>query len=306
LPAAYVPTLRNIRVLDLALQADGACLAAGDAGNTQDLKWSMGRVAADGTDDTGFVVRTDFSITKIALQEDGRPVIAGAFSRVNGNDVARRGLVRLNNEPSVSVLSRTGNTTVRWMRGGTAPEVSDVSFEMNTPGGADDAWSLLGFGTRTPGGWELTGLNLPGACRLRACGRAGGSLTQAMVSYSGPLEAWRLTHFNTSANAGDAADDADPDHDGLTNFAEFAFGLPPVDRGGSALPEFTLTDDGFTTAFTAPDGRDADVIYRAAWSPTMTPGTWTNIPDTGTAPLHVFRVPAASERVFVRWEVSLR
>ncbi|HWB03718.1 MAG TPA: choice-of-anchor D domain-containing protein [Verrucomicrobiales bacterium] len=303
-----VPVLGSGTIANLLLQADGACLVTGETIGGALLQPAMGRVLADGGSDTGFLVRADRGIWSVALQEDGKPVIAGSFRMVNDESVLRQGLVRLNNEPSVSILSREGNTAVRWMRGGTAPEVSDVSFEINTTGGnsGNDPWTLLGFGTRIPGGWELTGLNLPETCRLRARARAGGSLTQVMVSYPPPLEAWRLAHFGTADNTGDAANDADPDKDGLTNFVEFAFDLNPMNAGSSTLPAFTLTGGGLTAVFTAPEGRDAIVRYRAAWSASLAAGTWTPMPDLGMAPNHVFQAPAVGKRVFVRWEVDLR
>jgi|GEM_PF-5453887 len=41
------------------------------------------------------------------------------------------------------------------------------------------------------------------------------------------LQAWRNQYFQTINNAGDAADNADPDEDGLGNFLEFAIGSDP-------------------------------------------------------------------------------
>ena len=123
---------------------------------------------------------------------------------------------------------------------------------------------------------------------------------QALVSYPAPLEAWRLQHFGTAANTGDAANEADPDKDGLTNFTEYAFGLSPVDRTGSALPEFRHNGTGFTTTFAAPEGRD-NLLYTAEWSATMQPGTWTAIPDSGTGGTHTFSVSGSVDRVFVRY-----
>jgi hypothetical protein len=189
------------------------------------------------------------------------------------------------------------------MRGGTAPEVSDVSFEVNTPG--DPAWTLLGFASRIPGGWEITGLNLPSSCQIRARGRAGGSLTQMVASYFTPLESWRLQYFQTPNNTGPAANDADPDHDGLTNLTEFAFGLNPMDSRSHDLPEFKLTGGMLVSAFSARE-ETGDILYSAQQSPSMLPGTWVSIPDTGTGGTHAFRIPAAGEKVFVRYAVTLR
>ena len=43
------------------------------------------------------------------------------------------------------------------------------------------------------------------------------------------IEQWRFTHFGTNANAGNAADNADPDADGVINLAEFNGGSNPND-----------------------------------------------------------------------------
>lgn len=45
-------------------------------------------------------------------------------------------------------LSTPGATSIRWLRGGAAPEVSLVVFELSTDGGA--TWTMLGAGTRMP------------------------------------------------------------------------------------------------------------------------------------------------------------
>jgi hypothetical protein len=65
---------------------------------------------------------------------------------------------------------------------------------------------------------------------------------------------WRLNHFGTRANAGPAADTADPDLDGIINLLERALGGDPnrpdterlpglqlVDNAGHRFPEFTFT-----------------------------------------------------------------
>ncbi len=49
-----------------------------------------------------------------------------------------------------------------------------------------------------------------------------------------PREAWRWQHFGWPDNVGQAADDHDPDQDGLVNFVEYALGLDP--RAPSVLP----------------------------------------------------------------------
>ena len=49
-----------------------------------------------------------------------------------------------------------------------------------------------------------------------------------------PDRAWRFEHFGTAASQGAAADEADPDGDGLCNFGEFAFGGDPWQADGGS------------------------------------------------------------------------
>lgn len=43
-----------------------------------------------------------------------------------------------------------------------------------------------------------------------------------------PIESWRLFYFGDSSNAGEAADDADLDQDGVSNLLEFCFNTDPL------------------------------------------------------------------------------
>ncbi len=54
-------------------------------------------------------------------------------------------------------------------------------------------------------------------------------------------ESWRKTFFNDTANTGDAADSADPDHDGVVNLLERAFNLNPTQPGRPILTAGTGT-----------------------------------------------------------------
>jgi uncharacterized repeat protein (TIGR03803 family) len=60
----------------------------------------------------------------------------------------------------------------------------------------------------------------------------GGSLKAVTFTYgSGEMEDWRMAHFRTNQNNGDAADNADPDGDGSSNIGEFVAGTDPNDSG---------------------------------------------------------------------------
>ena len=56
------------------------------------------------------------------------------------------------------------------------------------------------------------------------------------------LQTWRRTHFGTASAAGEAADDADPDADGFSNFVEYAVGADPRLRSPAAVQAHMDTD----------------------------------------------------------------
>lgn len=96
------------------------------------------------------------------------------------------------------------------------------------------------------------------------------------------IEDWRLAHFGTTADSGDAADDADPDGDGWTNLQEFVSGTDPNDPA-SVLKVTRMQADGndIELSFPTVEGK----TYRLERSATLAVGSWTpvqeDIPGTG-------------------------
>ncbi len=175
------------------------------------------------------------------------------------------------------------------------------------------AWSLLGRGTRIPGGWELSGLDLSGSGQIRASARTQGGyggassgLVEATTGYEfDPLEAWRLVYFETTTNAGEAANDADPDQDGLENLVEYAFGLDPVQPDATSLPGWQMADDERVLEFTRPSGVKG-ISYHVEQSTSLEPGSWTPVPNASTPPHHRYNLPAISgDRRYLRIRVSV-
>jgi hypothetical protein len=72
-----------------------------------------------------------------------------------------------------------------------------------------------------------------------------------------PLARWRLAHWGTTNNLGPAANDADPDGDGLRNLLEYALGRSPAAADTTAAFSAVLTGDAagllFTLTTNAPD-----------------------------------------------------
>lgn len=93
-----------------------------------------------------------------------------------------------------------------------------------------------------------------------------------------PLEAWRMTHFGIGGNTGVAADDADPNRNGIPNLLEYALGGDPAgsNTGLGILPYLEM--DGVTPptlVFTRDPARN-DLILTAQVSAALD-GTWTDL-----------------------------
>lgn len=101
---------------------------------------------------------------------------------------------------------------------------------------------------------------------------AAGSLTLSAATAPSALEAWRLAQFGSSASAGNAADSADPDGDGLPNLLEYATGGDPLVPAASPLA--TSLDTG-RLALTFPVRSDAKLTYAVEASDDL--AAWTTI-----------------------------
>jgi uncharacterized delta-60 repeat protein len=254
------------RVHGLAVQANGTILIGGDFTTVNGLPHNfIARLNADGSVEntttfnagTGATGAEDESkIRNVALEANGRILLGGFFTSVNGQ--ARNSFCRLANDAATESLSIPDSTQVQWMRGGSGPEVGQASFEVSTDGGAN--WTPLGPGTRIPGGWQRTGLSLPGSGSIRACGHTSGGGVIAnssglveqigMFDFSPPdaggdglLDAWEIAQFGTTA--GHSASD-DFDHDGYNELLELAFGGNPTEPDVTVFPGVTA-DGGFLT-----------------------------------------------------------
>lgn len=165
-------------IYSIALQTDGRILVDGwinqIAGQTRQ---GLQRFNPGGTLDPTFEARQNGIGGSVALQSDGKILIGGQFTSVAG--VTRSNLARLHNGSATQTLSAPDANTVQWLRGGTAPEVIQVAFELSTNNGT--AWMPLGTGTRIAGGWKRPGLSLPVSALLRARGRTSDSVSSGLV-----------------------------------------------------------------------------------------------------------------------------
>jgi alpha-tubulin suppressor-like RCC1 family protein len=119
------------------------------------------------------------------------------------------------------------------------------------------------------------------------------------------LQMWRNDYFGTVESAEDSADNADPDNDGVANLTEFAFGLNPLQPDAAALPQHVVDGSLILLEFTEPDTH-MGITYSAEWSPDMSPGSWSALPDKGAGPVHSFKFSTAgSDRGFLRLKATV-
>ncbi len=159
-------------VHSLCLQADGRIVIAGDF--TSYSGAAAPRIAllnADGSLVPGSVFTpgggADDSIWDVTQTADGAILAAGEFDDFDGSPPAR--LVRLLNPAAEDTLDLGATNQVRWLRGGTAPELHAATFDLSVDGGS--SWTPLAPPSRIPGGWESTGISLPRTGLIRAQGR---------------------------------------------------------------------------------------------------------------------------------------
>jgi uncharacterized delta-60 repeat protein len=170
-------------VYSLVLQTDGKMLVGGAFTNLAgQVSRCLGRLLNDGTLDPTFRATASYDVYSLALQADGKILVGGGFSTLAGVPRYRFGRL-VNTEPAAQNLTMT-DSTITWMRGGTSPEIFNVSFEYTTN---DRDWVSVGAGSRIPGGWQLSGLSLSAGVNVRARGFSTGGY------YNG--SAWPVESF---------------------------------------------------------------------------------------------------------------
>ncbi|MEY4570096.1 MAG: hypothetical protein RLZZ398_1535 [Verrucomicrobiota bacterium] len=281
---AFNPTA-NAPVYSLSLQADGKVILGGEfttlrpnGAASATTRNYIARVHANGSLDTGFESKPNGSIISVGLQADGKVLVGGNFNFFNsGTSTAtpRRLLARLHNDAATQTLTAPGGTQLLWNRGGAAPELSQVTFEQSTDGGT--VWTALGNGSRvgTTANWQLSGLALPTAGKVRARGRTHGGYfnnsswwVESAITLTAPsnIAMWRTTYFGSAtANIGNLDDF---DHDGAVNLLEFACGTNPA-NAASGLKSLqytgTFAGSGVITATGQPitllEGSDIRALF---------------------------------------------
>jgi hypothetical protein len=110
--------------------------------------------------------------------------------------------------------------------------------------------------------------------------------TSFVVNVAGtPSQLWRQQNFGSILTTGNAADDADPDHDGITNLMEYALGLSPNSTNpptkGLTTDRETISTSNFMRLTITKNPAATDLTYSVEVTNDLTnPASWTTV---GTA-----------------------
>jgi hypothetical protein len=125
-------------------------------------------------------------------------------------------------------------------------------------------------------------------------------------AYLSPLAAWRQLHFGTTANAGPAANGADPDGDGVSNLMEYAFQQLPNSAASRTVPTFVNSGGAFYLQFPNPDPTGAKLLsFTVSATADLASPQWIHLSDEDPGSGYLFGLlMAGNPRAFFRVHVT--
>ena len=241
----------NNSVYSIVVQTDGRVLLGGSFTTLQTNgapaaieRNRIARLDPEGMLDIDFDPSAGSYVFGLALQADGKVLVSGSFYSLspNGSSGAyRNGLARLFNDAASQNLTIPDASRIEWLRGGSSPELEQVTFDFSADNGA--GYTRLGEGIRINGGWQLTGLSLPSGL-IRARGRTAGGRNNGSSGMVQTLTAFGVPASPEIAVSGNDIDisneDSSPNPADRTDFGEVAvFG-----SGSAVVRRFTISNTG--------------------------------------------------------------
>ena len=179
--------------------------------------------------------------------------------------------------------------TVTWVVDTTAPVVTppaNVTADATSPSGAtltyppataSDAVTpspTIGY-SKASGTVFALGTTLVTVSATDAAGNVGFGSFTVTVTMPKTLTNWRQYYFGTSANAGNAADTADPDGDGSNNITEFVAGTIPNNPASLAKTRIEYVPGQPTQRRVVYSPVVADRTYAVFYKSSLSAATWT-------------------------------
>jgi uncharacterized delta-60 repeat protein len=187
-------------VTSILVQKDGRILIGGLFSSVNGItQRAIARLLPDGNIESTFAPQILPSgqgsiVYSIGMLRDGRLLAAGSFDNFAGGYSSNLSIL---SNGSVESEVQIDGSDIIWNRSGSLLDLRQASFEFS--GDSGETWSLLGEGNRTPEGWKLSGVTLPGSGFVRAKGSLVSSNRSshlaAEIKLSGrsltALESWR-------------------------------------------------------------------------------------------------------------------
>ncbi len=153
-------------VQTMTLQADGRLIVGGTFSQLSIFQIPyLGCLGADGSVLVNQLPLANGTVYSVMLQTDGNLLVAGDYSRLGTQSIAGLGRIVNDVRPEENLI--VDETSVTWLRSGSAPEVTHVQLQASLNG---HEWMALGAMTSVAGGWQRTGLNLPIGATVRVQG----------------------------------------------------------------------------------------------------------------------------------------
>lgn len=163
--------------------------------------------------------------------------------------------------PAANITVGTATPITTLVTPGNNP-ISEVRFYVNSTFVGTDSTSPYSFtwNPTTPGAHQISAFVIDERYADDWAENVG-----VTVSYSA-LQSWRTTHFGSHTGAGEGADDADPDHDSLSNLMEWFMGRNPILHEGISSPTITVDDFEVSVALSRSDSSEAAGAFTLEWS----------------------------------------